>query len=144
MNFRINDYDFCDLEVGMKKTISKKVAYKDIAKFCELTNDFHPLHTNEKYARQCGFNNIIAHGSLITSYTSEIIGMYLPGKKALIATSESHYIAPVYPADLLKIEAEIIGLRKAFSIAFITVDIFNQSGKLVSKINYRVKVRKDG
>jgi len=41
---------------------SRTITPEDIAAFCSLTEDFHPLHTDAEYAKSRGFSGLIAHG----------------------------------------------------------------------------------
>lgn len=54
---------FEDIVVGTQlESAPLRVSAADIAAFCELTRDRHPLHTDDAYARERGFSGVIAHG----------------------------------------------------------------------------------
>ena len=72
-------YTIDNLEEGLEAKIERLITKEDIQNFAILTQDFHPLHTSPDYAKSNGFKDIIAHGLLLSSYSSSIIGMELPG-----------------------------------------------------------------
>ena len=59
-----------DIRVGLSEEISKNVLQEDIDSFAALTGDRHPLHTDKDYAKASGYKDVIAHGLLLSSYTS--------------------------------------------------------------------------
>jgi acyl dehydratase len=54
-------YEDVPLDETMKSP-SRVITPGDIATFCSITEDFHPLHTDADYARNRGFPGLIAHG----------------------------------------------------------------------------------
>ena len=52
-----------DVRIGASYTTpDHRITDADIADFCRLTRDHHPLHTDADFARKAGFSGIIAHG----------------------------------------------------------------------------------
>jgi len=59
----MTDIYFEDVVIGAEMhSGSHTVTAEDIARFCELTHDHHPLHTDAAYAQSRGFPGVIAHG----------------------------------------------------------------------------------
>jgi acyl dehydratase len=57
------DIYFEDVVIGDAfASASHVVSVEDIARFCELTRDHQPLHTDAAYAQSRGFAGVIAHG----------------------------------------------------------------------------------
>ena len=139
---KLANLSFSDLFVGLSRKISKKVALSDIDFFSNLTSDFHPLHTNRKYAEESGYADVIAHGLLVSSYSSALIGMQLPGRKALIVSSQFEYKQPCYPGDSLSIVCTVSELDDRFSRMIVKVETKNQKNKLVALGHYGVIIRK--
>ena len=123
MNKEISTYTFDQLSVGMSESINQMVSEEMILDFCKTTNDYHPLHSNKQYALENGFDNIIAHGLLISSLSSSLIGMKLPGENSLVASQNFHFRKPVYPGDELEITGEIIEKDERFQAVQIKIKI---------------------
>ena len=139
---QLANLSFSDLFVGLSRQISKKITLSDIDCFSNLTSDYHPLHSNKKYAKDSGYDNVIAHGLLLSSYSSALIGMHLPGRKALIISSKFEYKQPCYPEDNLSIVGTVTDLDDRFSRMVAKVELKNQKDILVALGHYGVIIRK--
>ena len=114
---------------------------RDIEAFSQLTGDYHPLHTSKDYALEHGFNDVIAHGLLISSFSSTLIGMELPGENTIITSQSFKYRNPAFPGDKLTISGEIVALEPRFHTIEVKVKIHNQYKKLISSGLYKIKIR---
>ena len=142
MKQQIANYTIDELKVGHEVCEKRLLTKKDIQTFANLTSDFHPLHTDLKYSQENGFKNIIAHGLLLSSFSSKIIGMKLPGENAMVVSQKFDYKKPVYPGTLLLIKAVLEKIDLRFSILDISVKISSIDKKeLFSYGKYVVKVR---
>ena len=137
----IASYKICDLEVGLEETILKEVKIADIENFCKLTGDYHPLHIDADFAKNNGYKDILAHGLFVSSLSSTLIGMKLPGRNALVMGQDFKYKHPVYPGDKLSIKGVVSSIDERFSIITVKVKIINQIDKVVALGNYQVKLR---
>jgi acyl dehydratase len=134
-------FNLDDLHVDLSSTFRVTITEEHIKKFSELTGDYHPLHTNKSYAKEQGFMNVIAHGALITSMSSKLIGMDLPGLQSIVLSQKSEYIKPVFPGDELTFTGVVSKIRKPLSIVLVKINVFNQKNDEVSVIEYMVKIR---
>ena len=112
-----------------------------INQFCEMSGDYHPLHCDREYAIGAGFKDIIAHGALITSFGSRMIGMNIPGRRSLIVTQEAEFVEPVYPGDLLLYHGKILKFRKNLDLVQVMINVTNAEDKIVATMHYSVKLR---
>ena len=135
-------YKYKDIEVGLEYTFSRKLTIKDVSSFIEITGDRHPLHTDNHYSKKTGFNGIISHGMLISSFVSTLIGMYLPGLHALVASQSFRYLKPVYPEETLTIKGIVKKKVDESSMVLIGVEIKDSFGDIVSAGSIQVKLRK--
>jgi acyl dehydratase len=132
---------FNDLYVGQSEKISITITKNAISQFSSLTGDYHPLHTDEKYARENGFKNIIAHGLLTSSFSSKLIGMKLPGLKSIIVNQKFEYMKPAYCDDKITIHGEITKKDKRFKCVDVSIKILNEELSLLCTGKYLVKIR---
>ena len=137
----INNYTIEQIEVGMTDTVTHLVTVEDVKLFSKLTGDNHPLHTSSKYAKENGFENIIAHGLLISSYASTLVGMKMPGENAIVLSQNFTYKKPVYPGDKLNIKGLVVSKDVRFSLIELKVQIFNQNELKVAIGQFKIKLR---
>ena len=103
----MNEYGISDISVGMKESFTVTVTEEMMQKFFEITSDENPLHVNENFARDRGFDNKVVYGMLTASMISTLGGCYLPGKYCLIQGVEIKFAKPVFVGDTLEISGEI-------------------------------------
>jgi 3-hydroxybutyryl-CoA dehydratase len=138
----IETYTIDELEEGLEATIERLLTVEDIQNFANLTQDFHPLHTSVVYAKANGFEDIIAHGLLLSSFSSGIIGMKLPGENAIIMSQTFTYKNPVYPGTQLLIKGVIDKRDTRFSLLEIKIKITSiDNSQVFATGKYSVKVR---
>jgi len=132
---------FEDLQVGLVANHQIKISGELIDLFAKLTGDHHPLHIDQKYALENGFRDRIAHGALISSCASKLIGMNLPGEKSILIGQESDYLKPVYPKDSLDLIAKIIKIKKSLRLIIVEIEVKNQFYDLVAYLVFKLKFR---
>lgn len=108
-----------DIKIGSRAVFKVRITKTLIDAFADLVGDHNPLHTDLEYAKRASFRERVAHGMLVSSFFSRLIGMNLPGKNSLIISQEIKYIKPVFSGD----ELEIIGVVKKVSRAAKLVDM---------------------
>lgn len=71
----VKTYEYLDDYIVGEKFVSsgRTITEADIVNFAGFTGDWHPLHTNDIYAKKTHYSGRIAHGMLILS-----IAMILP------------------------------------------------------------------
>ena len=74
----------------------------------------------------------------MSSFYSKLIGVYLPGKYALLNSINVDFLKPVYVQDKLYIEGRIVELDNRFKIINIKSRITREENNLVSRANIKV------
>ena len=108
--------------------------HKILKKYCELSGDYNPIHTDLNAAKKIGKNKIIIHGNLTCSIISKIIGMNFPGKGSLILEQKVLFPNPIYPDDLIR----FIFIVKEINSKLNTILISVKAHK-VSQINKNIE-----
>ena len=90
------------LRKGQTYTEEWVPTHKTLKKYCELSGDYNPIHTDLNAAKRIGKNNIIIHGNLTCSIISKIIGMNFPGKGSLILEQKFLFPNPIFPDDFIR------------------------------------------
>ena len=96
-------YSFENLKIGKSFTELNKVTEKRIIDFSIASGDKNPVHINAKYAKKTFFKERIAHGMLIASFISSVIGNKFPGPGTIYISQNLNFLKPVKINDIVKI-----------------------------------------
>ena len=137
----MNDHKFEDLKVGMKASFERELKAADLDAFTALSGDHSPIHVDTAYAKAQGFQDRVAHGLLSSSFYSTLVGVYLPGKRALLRDIKIEFLAPVFAGDRLIIEGEVVEIHEEFRVIEIKASISNSKGVRISRAKIKVGLR---
>jgi acyl dehydratase len=131
-------YDYGEIAIGLKESFAVTVTQKYQDLFRENTGDANPLHCNDNYAKEKGYNQCVVFGMLTASYYSTLAGVYLPGEKSLVHSADVKFLNPVYVGDKLNIEGVVTEKHDQFRLLTIKATITNQDNVKVSKAVMKV------
>jgi 3-hydroxybutyryl-CoA dehydratase len=135
----VNAYRWDDLAVGKSETFDVEVTSQAMTQFASVSGDYNPLHIDEKFAHEAGFGGVVVFGLLTSSFYSQLVGMYLPGKFALLRGLDIDFKLPVFVGDKLQVTGEIRNLSAAYkSIELLAKIVRISDAKVVSKAVIRV------
>ena len=101
--------------------------------FIELFKDSNPLHTDEKFAADNGFEGIVMHGNILNGFISYFVGECLPTKNVIIHLQEIQFKHPMYLYDVLEFKAVITDLYESVNAIEFKFDFTNRELKKVAK-----------
>jgi len=128
----MNEYKLEDIKIGMTEEFKVKVTEKMQNDFRENSGDINPMHSNEEFAKEKGFDKILVFGMLTASFFSTLVGVYLPGKNCLFQECKDiRFHNPVFVGDELEIKGEVIEIDERFRRITVKAIIRNQDGKKV-------------
>ena len=129
----VKEYSWNDLHVGLKDGFDATFTAGDVATFAALSGDVNPMHLDAGYATAAGFAGPVLYGMMTSSLYSRLIGVYLPGRFALLQGIEIHFHSPCYAGDPLRVDGEVTMLNDVYRRIEIRASIRNQQRKLISK-----------
>ena len=88
MAYAAEAFDLEDLAVGQHAEFETVIADGDIDRFATLSGDKSPLHVDKVFARTRGYADRVAHGAYLVALASRLVGMYLPGRNALLLAAQ--------------------------------------------------------
>ncbi len=99
-----------ELNVGDKTSLHIKVTRKIILLYAMISNDYNPIHVDLDYGKSLKmFKTNIAHGILVASFGSGVVGSKLVGEGvALISIKNQVFKDAVKIDDKIVVTAEII------------------------------------
>ena len=121
------------LEIGQFAEFSKTISEYDVYGFAGITGDYNAVHINDLSAKNSIFKERIAHGMLVGSFISTVLGTKLPGPGTIYLEQNLKFIKPVYYGDTITarvILTEILNSEKGI-YRFDTV-ITNQKNIVVT------------
>ena len=107
MAYAAEAFDLEDLAVGQHAEFETVIAYDDIDRFAALSGDKIPLHVDKVFARTRGYADRVAHGAYLVALASRLVGMYLPGRNALLLATQISFVAPALPGARVRVRGEI-------------------------------------
>ena len=143
MSEKPSEYSFDEIELGMQKSFKVKISENMLNEFGRSTEDYNPLHMNEKYASSTSFKKRVCSGMFLSSFFSRLVGMYLPGKHALHMSQSLNFVNPCFIGETITVEGKVIDKSAATKIIKLETTITNESGKRIIDGKAQVIVRDD-
>ena len=120
------------MKIGEFASISKTIAECDVYGFAGIVGDFNSVHVNSEVAKDSIFGNRVAHGMLVGSLFSTVLGMKLPGPGTIYLEQKLEFKKPVYFGDTITATvtvSELINEKKG--IFKLETKAINQNGECV-------------
>ncbi|MCY0865715.1 MAG: MaoC family dehydratase [Sulfobacillus sp.] len=92
---------------GQTVTESHHVTQEVVQAFAQVSHDFNPLHLDPDFAKTSRFGRPVAHGALVMSYISALLGQKLPGPGTIYLTQYTEFKAPVFVGDTVTVAVMI-------------------------------------
>ncbi len=104
-------YYIDDLKIGMYTEKEFHVTEENVRLFSKVSGDLNPLHLDRNYAAKTIFKKRVAHGALIASYISGVLGNDLPGPGAIFVDMNVRFRRPVYLEDIIKCKVAVLEIN---------------------------------
>lgn len=106
-------------------TIVQNVVFDDEANlaFLCLARDRAPVHEDDQFARGQGFEGRIIQGLAVISRFSRLLGMYLPGERAVLEKVEFKFHHPVYAGRELIYTCAVKRIVRALRVVSLEVSV---------------------
>lgn len=122
---------FSEIKVGDTAFFERLISEEDLLKFAEISGDYNPLHLDKKYAAKTVFKNRVVHGMFLSALVSRLIGMELPGRKALLVKECLEFKKPVKIGDKILVKGQVTHKSPALQLLEITIEITKDNDLLV-------------
>lgn len=99
--------------------------------FAQISGDYNPVHLDEEYAKGTMFGKRIAHGMLLGSYISGILGNDFPGEGTIYLKQDMKFMKPVYYGDKITISVTVLEMDDARNRMTLETNCYNQGSELV-------------
>lgn len=127
----MKQYTIDELQIGQSAQQQKTITEQDVALFGEVSNDYNPLHFNEAYAKETMFKKRIAHGMLVGSLFSKLLGQDLPGEGTVYLSQSLVFKRPVFLGDTITATITLKELNTERNRALFDCECRNQHNTVV-------------
>lgn len=138
----MNEYKYEDIQIGDEESFDVEVTKEMLDSFKDITGDINPLHNDDEYAKEQGFDAKVAYGMLSASFLSTLAGVYMPGKYSLIQNVSVEFPRPVFVGEKLTITGKVTEKNDVFKFIVLKVLVKNEKGEKKVKGNMRIGVIK--
>lgn len=94
--------------------------------FLLCSGDMNPLHTDETYAREKGFEGCVMYGNILNCFISHFVGMLLPTPHVMIQSQDISFHKPVFLSDEITLQASIDTVSEAVNIINYKLKFYKQ------------------
>ena len=125
------DIKFSELYIGQEYSKTFQVTEEKGRAFAEVSQDYNLLHLDEEYAKSTMYKGRIAHGMLVASFISGVLGNDFPGVGTVYLGQELHFIRPVRYGDEISVFVKIVEMDEETRKVKLSTICKNQIGKNV-------------
>jgi 3-hydroxybutyryl-CoA dehydratase len=134
------DLSLTDLVEGTSAEHSYQITDACYRALTEAFGDRSPVHVDAAFAARLGFEGRVMHGAIINGFISHFVGMVMPGRRALLLSTDIRYAAPSYLGDDIVITGTVTQRVESQATIVITVQVENRTRARVAARG-RVQVR---
>lgn len=119
-------------EIGQSASLTKRISERDVYLFAEISGDVNSIHVNKVAAEKSIFKKQVAHGLLVGSLISAVLGTKLPGEGAILLEEKMKFLQPVFIGDIVTAQVmvdEIINETKG--VIRLASTVANQNKEIV-------------
>lgn len=125
------DINFNELHIGQEYRKSFHVTEEKGRAFADISQDYNLLHLDEEYAKKTMFKGKIAHGMLIASFISGVLGNDFPGAGTVYLGQELQFVRPVRYGDEISVIVKVVDMDGETKKIKLSTICKNQLGKNV-------------
>lgn len=121
----VRDLSYESILEGAKVERQYTIAPEVYTRFLEAFEDCSPIHVDDAYARERGFQGKVMHGAILNGFVSHFIGMHFPGNRSLLLSVDLRYANPSYLGDVLEIRATVTRKVDSQQVILLTMQLEN-------------------
>ena len=125
--------DFVDrFQVGVSETMAIPVSQAMSDAFADFSGDNAPLHTDEGFAREHGFEGRLVHGALLVSLLSRVVGTRFPGPESLWLNCDISFRNACYAPSTLRFHGVVTQQSEATRSVILKFDITDDRDRQIA------------
>jgi len=95
------------MRVGDRRELVKApVTTTQLVQYAGASGDFNRIHYDQRFAREAGLEDVIAHGMLTMGFAAELVGDWA-GDRGVVESIGARFLLPVRLGDSVTVEASV-------------------------------------
>ncbi|MDO8527439.1 MAG: SDR family oxidoreductase [Deltaproteobacteria bacterium] len=116
------------MKMGESKSFCVMIDQKLVQSFADFSGDYNPIHVDAGVGSRSEYKGCIAHGALLLSFVSRMLGMELPGPGCVILRQEVQFPKALKaPAEIL-VEAKLVHFNEERKDGKVEVTVSSHQG----------------
>jgi acyl dehydratase len=120
---------FAELKQGDTLRWRHEVTAEEVDAFARLSGDVNPLHLDDAFAEERGFQGRVVHGALVNAFISRLLGTELPGPGCLWLSQTTRFARPVYVADPIEVVVRVVHKSDSLRTLVLETTVENLRGE---------------
>jgi NAD(P)-dependent dehydrogenase (short-subunit alcohol dehydrogenase family)/acyl dehydratase len=117
------------MAVGLEAQFEREISEADVLAFADSSRDWNPLHVDPGYAESTNYGRPIVHGAFQVAMASEMLGMHVPGERALLSSVTARFVAPLYyPCDV-RVKGRVVSWDATSKVGNLHVVVLTNKGE---------------
>lgn len=116
---------FEEIDVGTNRQHEYAITGQVYDGFMAAFDDRSPVHVDESYALEKGFEGKVMHGGILNGFLSHFVGMVFPGSESVLLSTDLRFSKPSYANDHILLEAKVIHKLDAGNVIQMDVTFTN-------------------
>lgn len=108
------------VDVGQVERFSRCFSQEEFDRFAALSGDDNPIHVDPAFSANTTFGATVAHGMLLYSAVSSVLGTRLPGPGTLQLEQELMFPSPTYAGEEITVQVEVTAVWPTDGLAALT------------------------
>lgn len=101
------------IEIGQVERFTRVFSQEDFDRFAALSGDDNPIHVDPDFSARTSFGATVAHGMLLYSAVSSVLGTRFPGPGTIQMEQELMFPSPTYAGEEVILRLEVTDVREA-------------------------------
>jgi len=123
--------EYSEIKIGTVYEKDFVVSDEQVRTFARISGDDNPIHVDDEFASKTRFGKRIAHGILVASFISKVIGRDFPGDGTIYVSQNCKFKRPVFIGDKVLVRIEVLDKNDAKKRLILSTDVFNEQDKKV-------------
>jgi acyl dehydratase len=95
------------IHAGQVESVTRAFSQRDFDRFAALSGDDNPIHVDPAFSARTRFGATVAHGMLLYSAVSSVLGTRLPGPGTVQLEQELMFPSPTYAGEDVTVWLEV-------------------------------------
>ncbi len=131
------------MDINIGDYIEKKfeITEEKVRIFSVISGDNNPIHLDDDFAKNSIFGKRIAHGLLVASFISNLIGNHLPGRGSIYLGQELKFLKPAFVGEIVKVSVKVVDIIREKNQYILETRVLNQFNEDIITGTARVKYK---